>query len=141
MNQQSIQMADSGTNADGNGSTRKRVSDATGPSVAAMISTDVVLRLARATPEQKALVDAILDGRSPAVPQAPAPVCAKPEPETFIRKEEAARRLGVKLRTLDAWIAQGRIPFYRIGHSCRLRWSEVEEHLKATCRVCRRVGR
>ena len=61
--------------------------------------------------------------------------------EPFINKAEAARRLGIAPRTLDQWLHDGRIPFYRIGHSCRLRWSEVQAHLAATCRVARRSAR
>ena len=58
--------------------------------------------------------------------------------EPFIGKREAAERLGIRPRTLDQWLHDGRVPFYRIGRSCRLRWSEVQAHLAAMARVCRR---
>jgi len=55
--------------------------------------------------------------------------------EPFIDKKEAGRRLGIKPRTLDDWLKNGRVPFYRINRSVRMRWSEVTAHLAETCRV------
>lgn len=100
------------------------------------IPMDSLVRLAQATPEQRALVDAILAGKLPVV--APPAAATPAEPEAYIGKGEAARRLGIKPRTLDAWIADGRIPFYKVARSVRVRWSEVQAHLAATSRVCRR---
>jgi excisionase family DNA binding protein len=56
--------------------------------------------------------------------------------EPFINKAEVGRRLGIKPRTTDAWLSQKILPFYRIGRrAVRFRWSEVQAHLAATCRV------
>lgn len=116
-----------------------------------------VWRCLKGTPEQLAAIQRILDGKMP--PTMPAPVEAPPAPapappvlpdasllpvvppvEPFIGKAEAAQRLGIKQRTLDQWLKVGRVPFYRIGRSVRLRWSEIQAHLADTCRVNRRSG-
>ena len=56
--------------------------------------------------------------------------------EVFIDKREIGRRLGIKPRTCDQWMKEGRLPFYRISRrAIRFRWSEVQAHLAATCRV------
>lgn len=55
--------------------------------------------------------------------------------ELFITKSEVGRRLGIKPRTIDAWMKEGRLVFYKIGRAVRFRWSEVQAHLAATCRV------
>jgi excisionase family DNA binding protein len=95
-----------------------------------------LLRVLQASPEQKKLLDEVLAGRLPApVPATPPPA---PEPEPFINKKEAARRLGIKLRTLDDWMRRSLIVYYKVGRSCRFKWSEIERHLAETCRVCRR---
>jgi excisionase family DNA binding protein len=56
--------------------------------------------------------------------------------EPFIAKPEVARRLNKKLRTVDKWMQQGLIPYYKIGRSVSFKWSEVEKHLRELCRVC-----
>ena len=61
--------------------------------------------------------------------------------EPFIDKKEAGRRLGIKPRTLDDWLKNGRVPFYRINRSVRMRWSEVTAHLAETCRVHPSAGK
>lgn len=112
--------------------------------------TERLIRILQATPEELELIARILDGKIPVAAQpgavagaaglaavAPAPVLPPAEP--FIGKPEAAQRLGIKPRTLDQWLHDGRIPFYRVGRSCRLRWSEVQAHLKDTARVARRT--
>ena len=100
-----------------------------------------LVQLAQATPEQQAQVDAILAGRGP--------VAGKPDigtaegnqygTEPYIRKPEMALRLGVKPRSLDAMMADGRVVFYKIGKSVRFRWSEVQAHLALTAKVSRRT--
>ena len=67
-------------------------------------------------------------------------VVAGQEPENFIGKNEVADRLGKTLRTVDNWMREGRIPFYKIGRSVCFKWSEVEAHLAANYRVCLRRG-
>ena len=72
-----------------------------------------------------------------AVPKS-APVTAPvPGPEGFIKKGEVARRLQKQVRTVDNWMKRGLLPYYKIGRSVSFRWSEVEEHLRDTCRVRR----
>ena len=41
-------------------------------------------------------------------------------------------------RTIDDWMKRGLLPYYKVGRSVRFKWSEVEAHLAADCRVCRR---
>jgi len=60
-----------------------------------------------------------------------------PVTEPFINKEEVARRLGKTLRTVDNWMQRGLLPYYKIGRSVEFKWSDVEEHLSQTCRICR----
>jgi excisionase family DNA binding protein len=60
-----------------------------------------------------------------------------PVSEPFINKEEVARRLGKTLRTVDNWMSRGLLPYYKVGRSVVLKWSEVEAHLAHTCRICR----
>lgn len=37
--------------------------------------------------------------------------------EPFINKPEVARRLGKRVRTIDNWMQQGLLPYYKIGRS------------------------
>jgi excisionase family DNA binding protein len=101
----------------------------------ALSSEDLRMRLVRllqAPPQQQVLVDEILAGRLPAPAPARPPA---PEPEPYIDKKEAARRLGIKTRTLDDWMRRRLIVYYKVGRSCRFKWSEIERHLAETCRV------
>ena len=58
--------------------------------------------------------------------------------EPFIDKGEAGKRLAMRPRTIDDWMKRGLLPYYKVGRSVRFKWSEVEAHLAANCRVCRR---
>jgi excisionase family DNA binding protein len=72
-------------------------------------------------------------GADLSMPQVPAP--AIQGPEVFINRKELARRLNSGVRTIDSWTAKGLIPFYKIGgKSVLFKWSEVEAHLRDTCR-------
>ena len=75
-------------------------------------------------------------GSELATSQSPAP------PEGFIDKSEIARRLNKTIRTVDNWMKRGLLPYYKIGRSVVFKWSDVETHLKANCRVarCSRMG-
>lgn len=64
------------------------------------------------------------------------PVSAPVEP--FIDKLEVGKRLGMRPRTVDDWMSRGLLPYYKVGRSVRFKWSDVESHLSANCRVCRR---
>ena len=58
--------------------------------------------------------------------------------EPFIDKAEVAKRLGLKLRTVDDWMRRGLLPYYKPGQLVRFRWSEIQAHLGESCRVVRR---
>ncbi len=57
--------------------------------------------------------------------------------EPFIKKPEVAKRLGRTVRTVDAMMRRGQLPYYKFGYSVAFRWSEITNHLAQTCRVCR----
>ncbi len=57
--------------------------------------------------------------------------------EPFINKAETARRLGCGLRTVDAWMRRGIVPFYKVSKRVMFRWSEVQAVLERNCRVDR----
>lgn len=61
-------------------------------------------------------------------------------PEGFIGKPEIARRLNMTVRTVDNWMARGILPYYKLGRTVAFRWGDVEAHLQANFRVCRRRG-
>ena len=47
----------------------------------------------------------------------------------LLRKRELAEKLAISKRTLDVWMAKGRIPFLKVGRSVRFRWPDVLEKL------------
>jgi excisionase family DNA binding protein len=54
-----------------------------------------------------------------------------PPPEDgFITKPEIARRLRISIRTLDHWMREGIVVYYKLGRATRFRWSEVLSHLE-----------
>jgi hypothetical protein len=57
--------------------------------------------------------------------------------EPFIGKVEAARRIGCGVRTLDAWMKRGIVPFYKISKKVAFKWSEIQAVLERNCRVDR----
>ena len=57
--------------------------------------------------------------------------------EVFINKAETARRLGCGIRTVDAWMRLGIVPFYKVSKRVMFRWSEVQAVLERNCRVDR----
>ena len=62
------------------------------------------------------------------------------EPEGYITKEEVAKRLKKTVRTVENWQARGILPFVKAGRSVLFKWTDVEAHLQANFRVCRRRG-
>jgi excisionase family DNA binding protein len=62
-------------------------------------------------------------------------VGAQENGEPFITKEEVARRMRKPVRTIENWMREHRIPFYRVGHSVRFRWSDVQVHFNKCYRV------
>lgn len=65
-----------------------------------------------------------------AIPTSPTPVA-----EGFIDKAQLAQRTMMSPRTLEDWMRQGRLPYYKLGRAVRFKWSEVEQHFTQTCRV------
>lgn len=57
------------------------------------------------------------------------------QPEPYINKAEVARRLGKEVRTIDNWMRQGKIPYFKIGRSVNFKWSDVDAFMQAKFRV------
>lgn len=57
--------------------------------------------------------------------------------EGFIDKKEVARRTGIHPRTINVWMKNGLLPYYKLGRSVRFKWSEIEAHLAVRGRVRR----
>jgi hypothetical protein len=51
--------------------------------------------------------------------------------ETLLDKREAARRLHKSVRTIDAWMKCGRLPYIKVGRSVLFRWGAVLGKLEA----------
>ena len=60
------------------------------------------------------------------------------QPEPYIDKAEVARRLRKQVRTIDNWMRDGKLPYFKIGRSVNFKWSDVEAYLAANFRVVRR---
>ncbi len=52
-----------------------------------------------------------------------------PHYEPFIGKAEVARRIGKSERTVEKWMKREVMPYYKIGRSVSLKWTEVESAL------------
>jgi excisionase family DNA binding protein len=55
----------------------------------------------------------------------------KPADEILVDKREAARRLSKSVRTVDAWMKRGRLPYIKVGRSVLFRWGAVLEKLES----------
>jgi hypothetical protein len=55
--------------------------------------------------------------------------------EPFINKAETARRLSCGVRTLEAWMQRGILPYYKVSKRVMFRWSEVQAVLERNCKV------
>ena len=51
------------------------------------------------------------------------------EPTFYLSKREAARYLAISLRTLDAWMAKGLVPFVKIEKTVRFRRIDLETNV------------
>jgi hypothetical protein len=51
--------------------------------------------------------------------------------EVLLDKPGIARRLNKSVRTVDAWMKAGRLPYIKCGRSVMFRWGAVLEKLEA----------
>ena len=51
--------------------------------------------------------------------------------ETLLDKPGIARRLNKSVRTVDAWMKRGRLPYIKVGRSVLFRWGAVLEKFEA----------
>jgi len=74
--------------------------------------------------------------------EVPKPATANigPVPEPFINTPEVAMRTDKSIRTVMNWMNEGILPYYKVGRSVLFKWSEVESHLRETCRVPARTA-
>jgi excisionase family DNA binding protein len=49
--------------------------------------------------------------------------------DQLLTKSELAPRLKRSRRTLDLWMKQGKVPYYKLGKSVLFRWLDVVEQL------------
>lgn len=52
----------------------------------------------------------------------------------FINKQQAAKMAGFTMRTIDNWMHQGIIPYYKIGRSVLLKASDITAAIEK-CRI------
>src|SRR5438270_12429 len=60
-----------------------------------------------------------------------------PSGERFLTKEEVAERLQISVRTLETWMRQRRVRFFKISRCVRFHFSNLVEDLKTNCEICR----
>jgi len=53
----------------------------------------------------------------------------------IVTKPGIAREFDVTTRTIEVWMKEGRIPYYRIGRTVRFNLAQVVAHLDANSRV------
>jgi excisionase family DNA binding protein len=51
--------------------------------------------------------------------------------DALLTKRELAPKLKRSIRTLDAWMRQGKLPYLKVGKSVLFRWSDVLAKLNA----------
>jgi excisionase family DNA binding protein len=56
---------------------------------------------------------------------------SQPADEILLDKPGLARRLNKSVRTIDAWMKAGRLPYIKVGRSVLFRWGAVLEKLEA----------
>ena len=61
-------------------------------------------------------------------------------PDRLITKAEVAAYVRKTTRTIDAWMAAGILPYYKIGRSVLFKLSDVQQHLDQNFRVNRLGG-
>ena len=51
--------------------------------------------------------------------------------DEILDKPKLARRLDKSVRTIDAWMKNGRLPYCKVGRSVLFRWGAVLEKLES----------
>ena len=56
---------------------------------------------------------------------------SQPADEILLDKPGLGRRLNKSVRTVDAWMKRGKLPYIKVGRSVLFRWGAVLEKLEA----------
>jgi excisionase family DNA binding protein len=49
--------------------------------------------------------------------------------DELLVKREVAAKLKRSVRTIDAWMRQGKLPYFKLGRTVRFRWSDILKKL------------
>lgn len=49
--------------------------------------------------------------------------------DDLLIKREVAAKLRRSVRTIDAWMREGKLPYFKVGRTVMFRWSDVLEKL------------
>jgi excisionase family DNA binding protein len=52
--------------------------------------------------------------------------------DDFLSPEAAAKRLGIKLRTVLDWLRTGKLPAYKFGRQWRIKRADLEAFIEAS---------
>jgi excisionase family DNA binding protein len=58
-------------------------------------------------------------------------VAADDASDALLTKKELAPKLRISRRSVDNWVRNRKIPYYKLGKSIRFRWADVLEKLNA----------
>jgi excisionase family DNA binding protein len=47
--------------------------------------------------------------------------------EPMLTRKQAAKHFRVAIRTIDTWMQQGYLPYCKLGHNVRFRWTDVQK--------------
>ena len=50
--------------------------------------------------------------------------------ERLLTKTEVARFFAVSIRTIETWMREGKLPFYKLGHTVRFRMADLLRNLQ-----------
>lgn len=62
-------------------------------------------------------------------------------PLPFLTRQGLADQTGFCLRTIDALMAAGKIPFFKVGKSIRFSWPDVEAAMKQRFEVASKAAK
>jgi len=70
------------------------------------------------------------------IDEAIARTCEIPRPtgESYSTKQEVANVFSVTTRTVDAWMRDGKIPYFKIGRTVRFSLSDIRAYLEQNFR-------